>query len=87
MANAMLALRPRHEACFFPFCLRAHFAGTGQLVGPLLCSFVSTGGFITQLVMDDWINGQWLWITGDWWMMMVLPSWYCTRSRNCTPSP
>jgi len=52
-----------------------------------------------SLVLEQWCmvgcrNGQWslvmdwwLWITGDWWMMLALPSWYCVCSRNRAISP
>jgi len=51
------------------------------------CMALEQWSLVLDLWMIDWINGHWLWITGDWWMMLVLPSWYCVRSRNCAISP
>jgi len=53
MATGMFALRPHSEACQ-PF-----------LPVPILQALET---WFTQLVMDEWINGQWLWINGFWWM-------------------
>ena len=40
-----------------------------------------TGGFVQwSLVLVQWMMD---WLTGGWWMMLVLPSWYCVCSRYC----
>ena len=55
--------------------------GAGAMVNGIGAMVYGFGAMVTGIgSMDD---GLAQWITGDWWMMLALPSWYCVCSRNC----
>jgi len=64
------------------FWIRAMVTGAGAMVDG-----IGHWYWIEAMVTGSMDDGLVLWITGDWWMMLALPSWYCVCSRNCDIPP